>query len=158
MQATYWRRATLVIIEYGGSWPSWLSPDSGDMAVVAQHYEGPAGSLLTQVASRLTRLEGMGWRCESIVLVSNGRSDSDALAARSVLARGLLARLAQARSGRLVLSLNGAKSTRAVHCLVGLASALDDATPPGVELALRIGPYEALRSSAYATQPLAEAS
>ena len=50
------RNATLVVIEYGASWPRWLDPShSGDMAVVAQHYEGEPSSLITQVASRVTR-------------------------------------------------------------------------------------------------------
>ena len=35
------RPATLVVIEFGASWPRWLNPsgDRGDLAVVAQQYE-----------------------------------------------------------------------------------------------------------------------
>jgi len=64
------RKATLVVIEFGASWPRWLDPThSGDMAVVAQHYEGEPSSLITQVASRVTRLEAKGWQLKAIVLV-----------------------------------------------------------------------------------------
>jgi hypothetical protein len=35
------RPATLVVIEFGASWPRWMNPaHTGDLAVVAQHYEG----------------------------------------------------------------------------------------------------------------------
>src|SRR5688572_4942846 len=68
MQRIHSRSATLVVIEYGANWPRWLSPErQGDMAVVAQHYEGPSGSLVTQVATRVARLEGMGWSFDSVV-------------------------------------------------------------------------------------------
>jgi hypothetical protein len=158
MQAQYWRRATLVIIEYGGSWPRWLSPERGNMAVVAQHYEGPPSSLVTQVATRLTKLESMGWRFESIVLVSNGRSDADACASRSILARGLAARLASTYSGSLVLSADEHADRRAVHALVGLAAALDGTAHPGIELSLRIGKGDPIRSNGHVAEPLANAS
>jgi len=73
------RKATLVVIEFGASWPRWLDPShSGDMAVVAQHYEGAPSSLITQVASRVTRLEAKGWQLNAIVFVSNGRCEGDA--------------------------------------------------------------------------------
>src|SRR6478609_6144803 len=90
------RPASLVVIEFGASWPRWLDPssDRGDLAVVAQHYAGPPTDLITQVAMRVTRLQARGWRLSTMVLVSNGRADVPTAAARSVLARGLLAHLA----------------------------------------------------------------
>ena len=79
----------LVVIEFGASWPGWFDPNEhGDMAVVAQHYQGHPGSLVTQVGSRVARLESRGWRLEAMVLVSNGRTEPDDSAARAVLARG----------------------------------------------------------------------
>jgi hypothetical protein len=159
MHPKHSRRATLVVIEYGANWPRWLSPDSqGDMAVVAQHYEGPAGSLVTQVASRIARLESMAWSFHSIVLVTNGKTDPQSSATRSVLARGLLARLSSAYSGRLVLSLDDSDERRAVHALMGLAAALDDSAHAGIELCVRIGSDDAPRSSAVHGVVLARAS
>jgi hypothetical protein len=128
MRAQHTRRVTamtLVIIEYGASWPAWLPPSSGDMAIVAQHYEGAPGSLLTQVASRLTRLEQGGWRLSRVVLVSNGRTDSEALGARSLLARGLLSRLAVAPHAELVLTHASGQGARSLGSLMALASSLE---------------------------------
>ena len=51
------RPATLVVIEFGASWPRWMNPaHTGDLAVVAQHYEGLPTDLVAQVANRITRL------------------------------------------------------------------------------------------------------
>ncbi|MCC6213917.1 MAG: hypothetical protein IT376_03550 [Polyangiaceae bacterium] len=133
------RRATLVVIELGGSWPRWLPPaDTGDVAVVAQHYAGEPGSLVTQVASRVTRLEGAGWQLGTIVLISNGEVGAPAVAARAVLARGLVAHLGSRGGGRLVLAAEG--GGRGAGSLAALAAALTtDARAARVELGLRLG-------------------
>jgi len=120
------RKATLVVIEFGASWPRWLDPShSGDMAVVAQHYEGEPSSLITQVASRVTRLEARGWQLKAVVLVSNGRCEGDSAASRSILARGLLARLSAAGGGHFALTVDERHGRRARHNLTHLAESLD---------------------------------
>ena len=122
------RPKTLVVIEFGASWPRWLNPnaDRGDLAVVAQHYAGPPTDLITQVAMRVTRLQARGWQLSSIVLVSNGRADAPTAAARSILARGLLAHLAASSSGgSFVLSVDSYLGRRAEHNLTSLAAALE---------------------------------
>lgn len=123
------RPATLVVIEFGASWPRWLNPngDRGDLAVVAQHYAGPPTDLITQVAMRATRLQACGWRLSAMVLVSNGRADAPTAAARSILARGLLAHLSASNGGSFVLSVDSYLGRRAEHDLTGLASALEPA-------------------------------
>ncbi|HEY3255366.1 MAG TPA: hypothetical protein VGJ91_15515 [Polyangiaceae bacterium] len=119
------RKATLVVIEFGASWPRWLDPShSGDMAVVAQHYEGAPSSLITQVASRVTRLEAKGWQLNAIVFVSNGRCEGDAAAARSILAHGLLSRLRAAGGGHFALSVDERHGRRACHNLTLLAESM----------------------------------
>jgi hypothetical protein len=135
------RKATLVVIEFGGSWPRWLEPShAGEMAVVAQHYEGEPGSIVTQVASRITRLEATGWNLGTTVLVVNERTDAEAFAARAVLARGLLARLVRARGGELILTVADSARPRSVQELTGLAAALDiDAVGMGVGVSVRVG-------------------
>jgi hypothetical protein len=138
MQAKAPRAAMLVVIEYGASWPRWLAPSQvGDVAVVAQHYEGEPGSLITQVASRVTKLEAMGWHLDFTVLVSNGRVDPAACAARSVLARGLLARLKIGAKSQLVLAVDERAGRRAAYSLTALAAALDGTG--GAMLSVRIG-------------------
>lgn len=140
------QNATLVVIEFGGSWPRWLEPSRpGEMAVVAQHYEGEPGSLVTQVASRITKLEATGWQLGSTILVANQRTDSEAFAARAVLARGLLARLVRAGGGELVLTVDERSGGRARQELTGLAAALDiDAVGRGVSVSVRVGRGEPL--------------
>lgn len=121
------RPATLVVIEFGASWPRWLNPtgDRGDLAVVAQHYSGPPTDLITQVAMRVTRLQARGWQLSAMVLVSNGRADSHTAAARSILARGLLAHLAASGGGSFALSVDSYLGRRAEHNITALATALE---------------------------------
>jgi hypothetical protein len=136
----------LVVIEFGASWPRWLDPShSGDMAVVAQHYEGEPSSLITQVASRVTRLEAQSWQMKAIVLVSNGRCEGESVAARSILARGLLARLRGTGGGHFALTVDERYGRRARHNLTHLAESLDrDASVAGVVLTAFVGEPEPL--------------
>ncbi|MEZ4219749.1 MAG: hypothetical protein R3B13_02390 [Polyangiaceae bacterium] len=135
------RSATLVVIEYGASWPKWLEPsNAGYLAVVAQHYEGEPTSLVAQVANRIARLELQGWQLGTTVVAVNTRTDAAAFAARSVLARGLLARLGRQRHGELTLTVESGASSRSCQDLTGLAAALDgDALRSGVGVSVRIG-------------------
>jgi hypothetical protein len=135
------RPASLVTIEFGASWPRWLHPaHSGDLAVVAQHYEGSPTDLVAQVASRLTRITQAGWQLDEVVLVTNGRCDRDASAARSVLARGLMAHLKSAGGCHLTLSVGESHGRRALHDLTALAAALEPmARACDIVLAVRIG-------------------
>lgn len=136
------RPATLVVIEFGASWPRWLNPsgDRGDLAVVAQHYAGPPTDLITQVAMRVTRLQARGWQLSAMVLVSNGRADAQTSAARSVLARGLVSHLAASGGGRFALSVDGYWGRRAERNLAALAAALEPiALTNRVELSVETG-------------------
>ncbi len=135
------QHATLVAIEFGAAWPGWLPPaETGAVAVVAQHYEGEPISLVTQVASRLTRLHASSWHFDSMVLVSNGRLDAEWTAARAVLARGMLSRLQQGGGCRLTLSVDPRCGRRACHTLDALAAALDDsAVGSGISISVRHG-------------------
>lgn len=135
------RFATLVVIEFSAAWPEWLSPSAhGDMAIVAQHYEGHPSSLVTQVAMRATKLEAVGWKLGRIVLVTNGRCDADSIASRSVLARGLLARLKASNTGELLMTVDAKQGERAASRLLSLAATLERSRRGSdVILSLRIG-------------------
>ena len=135
------RPATLVVIEFSAAWPHWLKPtQTGDMAVVAQHYEGHPSSLVTQVATRSTRLEAVGWNLQSIILVSNGRSDPDSIAARSILARGLLSRLRLRGRGELLLTMDEKFGRRAGAHLRALGASLEHSLRGAyLSLGVRIG-------------------
>jgi hypothetical protein len=154
------RQATLVVIEFGASWPRWLNPThSGDMAVVAQHYAGEPSSLLTQVASRIQRLELRGWNLRAMVFVSNGACDGSAVAQRSILTRGLLARLKASGGGHFALTVDERLGQRARHNLTHLAERLDrELTAGGVALSVQIGsgaPERELDVTEVAAAPLA---
>lgn len=148
------RDASLVVIEYGGSWPRWLDPSqraTGDVAVVAQHYEGEPMSLVTQVANRITRLDAGGWALQTIILATNDRTDADAMAARAVLARGLIARMASVQADRFVLSVDPALQRRARHSLGLLSGQLaDEGAGSGVSVVVRTGHYETVATRASA--------
>jgi hypothetical protein len=135
------RPAILVVIEFGASFPRFLNPaQSGDIAVVAQHYEGEPSDLVAQVASRLSRLMHAGWQLDEVVLVVNGRSDAEATAARSVLARGLMAHVREAGGVHLTISVSEAVGRRALHGLTQLASTLEPtARACDIVLAVRVG-------------------
>lgn len=135
------RPATLIVIEFGASWPRWLNPaHAGDLAVVAQHYEGLPTDLVTQVASRITRLSHAGWQLDEVILVGNGRCDPDAAAARSVLARGLVGHLKGSGGCQLTLSVGDSAGRRATHELTMLAAALEPVTlASDLSLCVRVG-------------------
>ncbi len=151
------RPATLIVIEFGAAFPRWVNPaHSGDLAIVAQHYEGMPSDLVAQVANRLTRLSAAGWQLDEVVLESNGKSDLDSHAARSVLARGLMAHLRAASGCLLTLSVSEALGRRAAHELTALAASLE---PVGrasdIVLAVRIGENPPVFSHPTFTHPLA---
>jgi len=139
------REATLVVIEYGASWPSWLAPTLyAQLAVVAQHYESEPNSLVTQVASRLQRLEHRHWTLRTLIVVCNGRTDEAARSSRSVLARGLLCRLASRCGSELILCTDGRRNRvgRDLSALVATLAA--DAARLGVGVGLRLGEAPAI--------------
>ncbi len=116
--------ATLVVIEYGAAWPRWLDPSRlGDIAVVAQHYEGEPHSLVKQVENRLTHLVLGQWRIESAVLVSNGRTDVEA-SPRARSSRAVCSHLRKTDGKRLVLAVSEERGEKAVKTLMTLADTL----------------------------------
>jgi hypothetical protein len=130
--------ATLVVIEYGALWPRWLDPSRlGQIAVVAQHYEGEPHSIVAQFESRLLRLIDNHWKIDNALLVSNGRTDLESLGARSILARGLLAHLKVCGGRRLVLAVSPERGDRACRTLSSLAETLNSgALEAQIELVL----------------------
>ncbi len=141
--STVQRDASLVVIEYGASWPRWLEPTRyAQLAVVAQHYEGEPSSLITQVASRLQRLERERWSLGTIMLVCNGRTDDAARTARSILARGLIAKLGAIRGAQLVLSSDSRRERSGLALSTLAASIESEARFAGVRLSLRLGSSE----------------
>lgn len=140
--------AALIVIEFGASFPRWLDPSrAGTLAVVAQHYEGPPDTLITQVHSRVSRLLANGWSLKQAVLVCNGRMHLEQQAARSLLARQMLLCLRQCGGKSLSLTVARELEAKVLTALTALATGLDHyALPAGVELRVQRASGEAAYS------------
>ncbi|HEY4157192.1 MAG TPA: hypothetical protein VGM29_03810, partial [Polyangiaceae bacterium] len=78
-------------------------------------------------------------------LVSNGRCESASVSARSVLARGLLARLRGVGGGHFALTVEERYGRRARHNLTHLAESLDqEASLGGIALSTFAGEHTPL--------------
>jgi hypothetical protein len=109
------------------------------------------------VANRITRLTTAGWQLDAVVLASNGKADPDASAARSVLARGLLANLRAAGGCHLTLTVSDSLGRRATHSLTTLAAALEPtARACDMVLSVRVGEGEPVYSRPPRSRPLAQ--
>ena len=81
-----------------------------------------------------------GWQLDEVVLVTNGRTDPDSAAARSVLARGLVGHLKGNGGCQLTLSASETYGRRATHELTSLAAALEPVTLISeLSLCVRVG-------------------
>jgi hypothetical protein len=101
------------------------------------------------------RLTQAGWHLDEVVLVVNGRADQDATAARSVIARGLMAHLREAHGVQLTLSVSEALGRRASHAVTQLAASLEPvARTSDLTLAVRIGEEAPVFSRPLPPRPL----
>jgi hypothetical protein len=138
---THWQReTTMVVIEYGASWPRWLdSNPSESLVVVAQHYEGKPTALLEQIKSRLVRLQQEGSCVKTLVFVCNANNDAATRSARALVARGLLGPLGSVEGSQLVLSNDTVREPAGMAFSALVATLKSDAAHAGVRLGLRLG-------------------
>lgn len=129
------------MVEWGASWPRWLDPtQTGNVIVVAQHYEGTPESILTQVASRVARVHEFGWRLDRALLSINPRSEDVFRSARARLARRLLGIVSEARGSELLLSLDEGAGPEAAQELIDLTWELEaEPAARDVRISLRLG-------------------
>ncbi len=149
--------ATLVVIEYGASWPRWLHRRTPAISLSSRSTTKacrPISSRRWQAASHASiKLPG---RWDEVVQVANGRSDPDSIAARSVLARGLLAHLKSAGGRHLTLCVSEALGRRATHELTALAAALESvALASDLSLSVRVGEDTPVYSRPAPSRPIA---
>ncbi len=121
------RPATLVVIEFGASWPRWLNPtgDRGDLAVVAQHYAGPPTDLITQVAMRVTRLQARGWQLSAMSWFRTDAPTHQRPRRAPSWRAGCSHTSPGSGGGSFALSVDGYLGRRAEHNLSALAAALE---------------------------------
>lgn len=138
--AQHLRETTLVVIEYGASWPCWLDTTPNEnLVVVAQHYAGKPAALLEQVKNRLLRVQQAGAHVKTLVFVCNGYTDPAARSARACVARGLFDPLLCLDGSQLVLSNDGLREPAALAFTALLATLESDAALAGVRLSMRLG-------------------
>ena len=138
--AHFQRETTMVVIEYGASWPRWLDSTPGDsLVVVAQHYEGKPTELLEQIKNRLLRLQQEGSIIKTLVFVCNDHTDPTARSARALVARGLFGPLGSIEGSQFLLSNDRAREPVAMAYSALVATLESDAAHAGVRLGLRLG-------------------
>lgn len=135
------RSGSLVVVEWGASWPRWLDPtQTGHVIVVAQHYEGSPESILTQVASRVSRVHEFGWRLDRALLSVSHRSEHVFRSARARLAQRLLGIVSEARGSELLLSVDQAAGPELAQELIDLSWELEtEPAAANVRISLRLG-------------------
>ena len=110
----------MVIAERGSDWESWvdqLRREADDVCLIVQQPGETVSELATRVRQRVEAVqpyETLG----KAVLVSGGRVDQDAVAARSLAIRAIVAPMVRAGQGNVVLASN-AKDR---FSMMGLAS------------------------------------
>jgi hypothetical protein len=114
------KRVSLIAAEKGGYWAPWVErfrADTPDVVVVLQQVGEKLGEFSLRIRARLAELERNGISMEQSVLVGGGRTDADALSARSVAIRSMAA--AMARHGGGDVTLDDAGDDR--HAMAALA-------------------------------------
>jgi hypothetical protein len=134
---------TLVLVEVGAEWPSWvqsLSGASGRRVVSQAEGESP-DAFSNRVAEELSRIGARGVPMKVAALACNERCDDAAMLARSKIGTALLSTLVHKRTRdvRLFLSTSG-RSGRVRHALSTLASDLGSSFGlPGERVTVRFG-------------------
>lgn len=115
------KRVCLIAAERGGHWAPWVERfrrRTPDVVVVLQQIGEKLSQFALRVRGRVTELEREGVCVEQAVLVGGGRTDSDALAARSLAIRAMAAGMARHGGGNVVLEDAGADR----HSMAALAA------------------------------------
>jgi hypothetical protein len=134
---------TLVLVELGAEWPSWvqsLSGASGRRVFSQAEGESP-DAFSDRVAEELSRLGAKGVPMKAAAIACNERCDDAAMLARSKMGMALLSALVdkRPRDARLFLSASG-RSGRVRHALSALATDLGSSFGlPGERVSVRFG-------------------
>lgn len=117
--------ASLIVIEAGARWPSWVADRqraAPNSFVEVQTGSEPPQHFAQRVSSRVVGLSADRKALRLAVIATNGGTDPEASAARSMIARALLRAMARSGGGELVLSAESTDDAR--HELFALAGAL----------------------------------
>ena len=110
----------MVIAERGSDWESWvdqLRHEADDVCLIVQQPGESVSELAARVRQRVAAIQPYETLSKA-VLVSGGRVDQDAVAARSLAIRAIVAPMVRAGQGDVVLASN----TKDRISMMGLAS------------------------------------
>jgi hypothetical protein len=113
---------SMVIAERGSEWSSWaeqLRKVCPEVVVMQQLKGETVATFAHRVRARVADLERAGRTLHEAAIVGGGRTDSDAMAARSLAIRALVSPMVRAGGGRVFLGNAG----RDRYAMLGLASA-----------------------------------
>lgn len=97
---------SMIVAENGGAWAPWVEQfrsAAGDVVLVLQQVGESLPELAMRVRARVSELERDGFSLEQAVLVGGGRTDPDALSARSLAIRAMASGMATRGGGHVML-------------------------------------------------------
>ena len=103
-------QTTLLVSERGAQWPSWverLDLRNGVLSILVQQ----RGETLAALASRVSARVAKHAAFDRLVIACGGRSDADALRARSNAIRAAVGKMITTGQGRVVLGSEGTDRT-----------------------------------------------
>jgi len=117
----------MIVAERGSAWTPWVERfrlATPEVRVVLQHRGESMSALAMRVRTQLAELERHGLRPERAVIVGGGRTDGDALAARSGCLRAITSGMARGSGGEVLLDDSGSDRL----AMAGLALAVNALT------------------------------
>ena len=114
-------RVSLIAAEKGGPWAPWVErfrARTPDVVVVLQQVGEKLPEFALRIRARMAELERDGVTVDQAVLVGGGRTDGEALTARSVAIRAMAAAMARCGGGDVMLDHAGSDR----HTMAALAA------------------------------------
>lgn len=113
---------SMVVAERGSEWSGWFAALKKACAevILVQQERGESPSAFAQrVRTRVSELDQLGQTLREAVIVGGGRTDKDAIAARSLEIRALVSPMVRAGAGRVFLG-SGGRDKYSMHALASL--------------------------------------
>ncbi len=127
----------LVVVESGSDWPPFVHGDADDVVALSQSNVDLDSGALQRACGRAQHSQTA---VRLAVLACGGEVDDASIHRRAVTADRLLAAVAHATGGQLVLSARHGASTALRLGLIGLASTLSDTTSANLAtVSVRVG-------------------
>jgi hypothetical protein len=118
---------SVVVLELGSSWPTWLAEyqqHAPDSLVVAQSSDEPGAAFAQRVERKVQELTGRDVAIHAGLLVCNGALDEPSSAARRRMGSALLSVMLKKQRGELVLAGDNAAAPDVRQELFALAGTL----------------------------------